>query len=461
MKSWLSTVCRRLLVLLIGGVLAVPYTLVLLWILTVSGRRADVAGPFLVLGTGVLVFALLCLPAFLEVTRALERTLAAHLLDISIPTSPRRPDPGDRLRGAAFYFAHAFSGGVLLVTLFFILPTALVLIVDPAQAELLYREITEADRVPGFLTPGLAVVLAVVVLIVCLGFIVITCFFLPHYSLVLLGPSSADRQELDRRARVEAFRRSTLAREVHDSIGHALTVTTMQAAVAKRLLHIDPTTAEAAIDEIAHTGREAVAELDHVLALLRAEAEQGETSASVDQKLPATSASRTQVRTATSASPRRSVDDIRALAAEARSLGHPVDLTIEGEVSALPTAVSGELHLIVREAMTNSLRHASAPGMSLDLTVADGRVRMVSSNACRTGAAVTRESGLGGIRERVEMLGGTVDWGLEGDRWVLRVALPAEDTGGDAEDTGGDADPGVSGRGQRGRDSSVTREKSS
>ncbi len=410
MKSWLSIVWRRLLVLLIGGVIAVPYALVLLWILTVSGRRDEVADPVLVLATGVLVLALLCVPAFLEVTRALERTLVAHLLDIAIPASPRRAGTGDRARGAVFYFAHAFSGGVLLLTLFFVLPTALALTVDGSQAGVLYAEITDGAVLPALLTPGLAVGLSVVILGVSIGFIVITCYFLPDYTLVLLGPSSADRQEIDRRARVEAFRRSTLAREVHDSIGHALTVTTMQAAVAKRLLHTDPAAAEAAVDEIARTGREAVAELDHVLALLRAEAGQDR--------------GRTQE---IGQSPRRSIADIRALAAEARSLGHPVDLVIDGEVAALPPAVIGELHLIVREAMTNSLRHASAPGMSIALTRAGGRVSLIASNSCRPVSAPARESGLGGIRERVEMLGGEVEWGPEGGNWVLRIGLPVDD----------------------------------
>ncbi|WP_147233306.1 MULTISPECIES: sensor histidine kinase [Brevibacterium] len=403
----LGIIWRRLLVLLIGGVVAVPYALVVLWILAVSGGRGEVSGPLLVLGTGVLVLALLCIPAVLEVTRALERTLAAQLLDIVIPTSPRRPAPGDRARGAAFYFGHAFAGGVLLVTLFFVLPSALVLLLDPAQGAVLYREIASGEPAPDYLTPGLAIVASLVALGACTVFIVITCYLLPHYALVLLGPSSADRSELERQERVEAFRRSTLAREVHDSIGHALTVTTMQAAVAKRLLRTDPGTAEAAVDEIARTGREAVAELDHVLALLRAEADRTATAGETGW-----------------ATSRRTLDDIRGLAAEARSVGHPVDLTVGEGVSSLPPEVIADLHPIVREAMTNSLRHASAPGMTIALDVVEASVVLESANDCRPGAANPRVSGLRGIRERVEVRGGTVRWGPEGERWVLRVSLP-------------------------------------
>ena len=90
------------------------------------------------------------------------------------------------------------------------------------------------------LPAGLIPALAVGILLLCIAVIVVEGYFLPNYALVVLGPSAADRAELAGRERARRFRRTVLAREVHDSIGHALTVTTMQAAVAKRALQTRP-----------------------------------------------------------------------------------------------------------------------------------------------------------------------------------------------------------------------------
>nr|WP_275902074.1 histidine kinase [Brevibacterium zhoupengii] len=262
----------------------------------------------------------------------------------------------------------------------------------------------------------------------CIAIVVVEGYFLPNYAQVLLGPSAADRAELAGRDRVRRFRRTVLAREVHDSIGHALTVTTMQAAVAKRSLTSDPTVAEAAVDEIARTGREAVAELDHVLTLLRSEAD-----------LDADDDTGADLRTAQS--PRRMIDDLEILAEEARSVGHPTQLRFSGEVGALPPDVAHELHRIVREALTNSLRHASEPGLSVSIAVDTTAVTMVASNACAgsakgagndagagnsAGAGDNAGAGRGlrGIRERVELFGGEVRWNSDGGTWTIEAVLP-------------------------------------
>ena len=63
--------------------------------------------------------------------------------------------------------------------------------------------------------------------------------------------------------------RNRLARELHDSVGHALTVTTLQAGAAARVLDSDPAFVARALDAIAEAGRAALEDLDHVLGLLR------------------------------------------------------------------------------------------------------------------------------------------------------------------------------------------------
>lgn len=451
----MAVMWRRLLVLLIGGVIAVPYIAVIIWVVTAWNRLADRPTALGVVAVGIIVFALLCIPGFLAVIRALERTLAGQLLELVIPTPPRRPRTTDRIRGALFYFGHAFAGALLLFTVIVMIPSAIVFAVDPGQMSVVSLGL-----------PTTAVqILAPAILLLLVAMVIAEGYFLPHYAQILLGPSAADRAALAGTERARRFRRTVLAREVHDSIGHALTVTTMQAAVAKRALHTDPALAEAAVDEIAATGREAVAELDHVLALLRAEADSTESESGAAGEGAAVvegvtgDAGTAGIATGEEVSdrawegqpdgqrpPQRTMHDVERLAEEARSLGHPTALTVTGDVAALPDVVVGELHRIVREAVTNSLRHASVAGLSVAICAGSDVVRVETRNASSAtwpahavgvgGRAATRDPGadtdararesrgLRGIGERAELFGGHASWGVEDGQWILRVTLP-------------------------------------
>lgn len=420
MRNRLGIIWRRLLVLLIGGIIAVPYGAVLVWVFGAIGESADSPGWIFVGVVGAVVFAMLCVPAFLEVIRALERTMAKHLLDLPIPTPPRRAQASDRWRGALFYFGHATSGALLLTLLIFVLPVVISMLVDPGEARVLGSELFGPGFGDSFITPSALILLSILVLLLCLGIVVAGIYFLPHYAQSLLGPSAQDREALAGLAAAEKFRRNALAREVHDSIGHALTVTTMQAAVVSRLVRSDPDSAEAAAAQIAHTGREAVAQLDYVLAMLRSEADGGSGEGAAHP-----------VRNGEP--PRRTLDDIERLAADARSLGHPVDVDLTGDASRLDARTTTELYGIAREAMTNSLRHASAPGMTIHIEIGSDRVTLESSNPSRT-RSVLEGRGLSGIRDRAEVLGGSVDWNVGGGMWTMTVTIPFVESGTDVKE---------------------------
>ncbi len=499
MGAWAAKLWRRLLVLLIGGVIAVPYIAVIIWAVSAWNEVSDRSLAFSMLAFSAVVFVLLCIPAFLAVIRALERTLAEQLLELSIPTPPRRPSWSDRLRGALFYFGHAFAGALLLITVVVVLPSVLLMVADPQQASELSNGLLgiagspagatagspagNADPSAGagaesvlVLSAGLVQILAPVILLLLTATIIAEGYFLPHYAQILLGPSAADRAELAGAERVRRFRRTVLAREVHDSIGHALTVTMMQAAVAKRALHQDQILAEAAVDEIARTSREAVAELDHVLALLRAEADgavsdestAGDADAlggadAIDGADALDGAESEAVEggelagdgdSGSAGPPRRTMLDITRLAEEARAIGHPTRLTVSGDATGLPPTVVHELHRIVREAVTNSLRHATTPGLDVAVDIGADCVQVVTRNAgaatgpvlgsskkgradgkvagdakgvagAKGAAASARQSrGLVGIGERAALFGGSADWGIENGQWILQVRLP-------------------------------------
>lgn len=110
-------------------------------------------------------------------------------------------------------------------------------------------------------------------------------------------------------------------------------------------------------------------------------------------------------------------------------MGHPAQLSVSGDAECLSPMLVHELHRIVREALPNSLRHASAPGVSISIVIEAGSVSVMMRNAC-TRPVVTRarsSRGLEGVRERVELLGGRVKWGMDDDEWMLEALLPIDE----------------------------------
>ncbi len=167
-------------------------------------------------------------------------------------------------------------------------------------------------------------------------------------ALPLLGPDQTEQIAELEAAADRAAERGRLARELHDSVGHALTVTTLQAAAAARLLDTDPPAARRALAAIEETGRSAMADLDHVLGLLRAE-----------------------VPGAPPRAPARTLADLDALLDDARGTGADVRLARDGAAPPdVPRAVSQEAYRVVQEALTNALRHA--PGEPVAVAVAPG-----------------------------------------------------------------------------------------
>ena len=95
--------------------------------------------------------------------------------------------------------------------------------------------------------------------------------FLAWLGPVLLGPSYAERLQRLEADAARATERNRIAREIHDSVGHALSVVTMQASAARKLIERDPGFAADALATIETTSRRAASELDEMLGLLRDE----------------------------------------------------------------------------------------------------------------------------------------------------------------------------------------------
>ncbi|MCO7275052.1 sensor histidine kinase [Cellulosimicrobium cellulans] len=407
--------------LVVGGVVAGAYvTLVGGFVqMFASLQTPRVATVVLALVSAVLVST----PPFLAPVRALEIAAVRTFLDVAVPQpAPGAPPPGaaTRWRAAAWYGLHLALGAAVLVVVLFLVPVATQLVLSATGVE----PVLLADWRPWEALPPWAwLVTAVLALLAVPYAVALARAVLRQAALPLLGPDQTERiAELEAAADRDA-ERGRLARELHDSVGHALTVTTLQAAAAARLLDRDPVAARAALAAIEETGRTAMADLDHVLGLLRADA-----AAATRGGAPVRS-------------PARTLADLDALLDDARRTGVDVHLA-QDEVLLpdVPRAVSQEAYRVVQEALTNALRHA--PGEPVAVAVARGpgsalvvEVRNALGPGTRRrapGDPGRERRGLAGMRERTHLLRGEVSAGPapDGGAWVVRATFPLAGSGG-------------------------------
>ncbi|MFG2105270.1 sensor histidine kinase [Micromonospora chersina] len=394
---------RRAVFLLLGGVLALPYALLAATFAQLLGND-DVPRP---IGAGLLLVAvvLAAVPVFLAGSRALEIAAARALLavDLPEPASGHRIDRETRLRAALWIALHLFTGGLVLFAAISAFPMALVFLAGLVGVD----TGATADDDFGPFGPGhpVAAGLAGLTLLVALGYAVAGLGALAaSMAPVLLGPAQAERIAALEARSARLAERNRLARELHDSVGHALTVATLQAGAARELLDTDPEFSRRALRAIEETSRRAMDDLDHVLGLLR------ETE---DGRGPAPTV------------PQATLDGLDRLVADTRAAGLVVEPRVSGALGGLPAVVSREGYRIVQEGLTNAARHGRGP-VELRVAVPEGVLEIELVNGLR-GARGPGGGGRGldGMRERVLLLGGQLTAGPEGDRWRVRVTLPA------------------------------------
>jgi signal transduction histidine kinase len=143
--------------------------------------------------------------------------------------------------------------------------------------------------------------------------------------------------ELERDAKARAAvveERARIARELHDVVGHAISVMLLQARGGRRMLATDPEQTCRALDAIDRAGAQALAEMRRLLGVLR------------------------QTEEELALAPRPSLARIDELVAPLTATGLPVDVTVEGEPFELPPGIDVSAYRIVQEALTNALKHA-------------------------------------------------------------------------------------------------------
>jgi signal transduction histidine kinase len=217
------------------------------------------------------------------------------------------------------------------------------------------------------------------------------------------------------------------ARELHDVVAHSMSVMVVQAVAARRVLALDPDKAAGAMEAIETTGRASLNEMRRILGVLRTEdVGDGEPDAHGERLSPAAQLA-----------PQPGLGDLDALIAQCRAAGMDVAYEDAGPLSVLCPALSPALQLtifrIVQESLTNVLKHAGPARAQVRVSYESGAVSVEVADDGRGAAADPATSGghgVRGIRERVEVFGGTVRIGPRHDGgYRVHAVLPAEDKG--------------------------------
>lgn len=227
--------------------------------------------------------------------------------------------------------------------------------------------------------------------------------------------SRARRLERAREADARAARaeeRSRIARELHDVVAHHVSVMTVQAGAARRILERDPEAVQDALTTIEQTGRAALGEMRRLVGVLRTPAEppRGELS------------------------PQPGMHEVNRLVEQLRETGLKVELLVEGERRSLSPGIDLAVYRLIQEALTNTLKHAGPQARArVCVRYDDGQLTVEVSDDGRGLAAGLVQSdgarghGLVGMRERVALYGGDLRIGpRSGGGFEVRARFPLE-----------------------------------
>ncbi len=219
--------------------------------------------------------------------------------------------------------------------------------------------------------------------------------FLPAAAGVLIG--LRQRSTMDAREHAVVSERLRLAQEVHDVVGHGLSVIAMQAGVALYVLDKDPAKARASLEAIRDTSKEALDGLRSELDTLRGSAP---------------------------LRPSISLADLPALASRMREAGLEVSVEVDGV--AVPEHYELAAYRIIQESLTNVLRHSS-PGVTASVRVYTTSSSLIVEVAdTGTPGRYVEGHGITGMRARAEALGGTLEVDAnDGFKVIARIPLPS------------------------------------
>ena len=202
--------------------------------------------------------------------------------------------------------------------------------------------------------------------------------------------------------RAAAEEQARMARELHDIIGHSVSVMTIQAAAAGDAFDSRPAQVRDALRAIESTGRETLSELRRLLGGVRPD----------DARF----------------APAPGLESLAGLVERVRAAGLAVELRADGRPDALPPSVDLSAYRIVQEALTNTLKHARASKAWVDVRQVDGALEIEVVDDGHSTSAEGAGRGIVGMRERAAQFGGDLEAGpAPGGGFAVHARIPLEE----------------------------------
>ncbi|MEV6105664.1 sensor histidine kinase [Streptomyces sp. NPDC051940] len=217
-----------------------------------------------------------------------------------------------------------------------------------------------------------------------------------------------EQQAATRRAVDEE--RQRIARELHDVVTHNVSMMTIQAGAARKVLDAEPDQAREAMLAVETAGRTAMAELRQVMGLLTMAAEGPDPAGTADL------------------APQPGLARLTELVEGVRATGSAVSVRTEGDAVPLPSGVDLAAYRVVQEALTNAVKHASGADITVTVAYAPDELRIaVEDDGGVPLPAEGNGRGLMGLRERLSVYGGTLQTGKRPrGGYRVRAVIPLE-----------------------------------
>jgi signal transduction histidine kinase len=211
----------------------------------------------------------------------------------------------------------------------------------------------------------------------------------------------AEREAERERRLAAAEERMRIARDLHDSAGHAISVILVQAGAARVLQERDPARAREAIETVEEVARDTLGEIDQLVRALRDDLPPGEVE------------------------PPPGLAALDALAERSRASGLEVTLSVGGTRRPLSPAVDQAAYRILQEALTNAAWHGRGNAeVAIEFAPRSLEIAVTNPAAPDSPARDGGGHGIVGMRERAQLLGGTLEAGADNGAFRLRARLP-------------------------------------